>query len=274
MRSELSARFPAIKSLLGDWIDQLTRIREADEYAALVSELESPEDSGFGEHVPLLDAHLKEACDTCSNLPDLLKEKPKLPKQLDEANITVLNKLSEIRAVVGLSRLGFSSIEFSGTPDLIASKGAKRAAIEVTRLGRSEGKRSDVWDWEAGGTDPESLEETGYHIGLMSQGKKVTEALWDAIYREIEEKYRQVRDVEADLLIIWISLGRDYLTCSQHELEGIGLFKTMRGTQEETAALAIQSHLAAGLCKRLTHVVISPGRDLPDLFIKTRADDR
>ena len=262
-------KFEAIDEFLGNWVNQLSDIRSGDEYATIVSELESPADSGFGEHLPLLDEHLSVASQSCLNFRDLLGEKAKLPSSIHEANATVLNKLGEIRAVVGLSRLGFGHIQFSGTPDLTASKDGQPAAIEVTRLGRSEGRRSDVWDVEVGAENLESLEEVGYHAGLMTSGGKVEGALSEAIYREIEEKYRQIRDADAHYRIIWISLGRDYLTCNKYELEGMGLFKSMSRTAASTAAQAVQSHREAGLCELLTHVVICPGRNLKDIVVDT-----
>jgi len=130
-------RFAAIDKFLGPWVDQLAQIRKGDEYAVILSELENPEDSGLAKSLSLLDDHLSIASDTCSNFPDVLKEKLKLPTLIDAANTTVLNKLSEIRAVVGLSRLGFRDIQFSGTPDFTASRNDEASAIEVTRLGRS-----------------------------------------------------------------------------------------------------------------------------------------
>lgn len=269
--SEFVTKFEAIGEFLGDWVDQLTNIRSRDEYATILSELESPADSGFAQYLPLLDKHLSMASHSCSNFRDMLSEKAKLPSSIHEANATVLNKLSEIRAVVGLSRLRFRDIQFSGTPDFTASKDGQHAVIEVTRLGRSEGRRSDVWDGEFGAQDLESLEEVGYHGGVMSSGGKVEDALSEAIYREIEEKYRQIRDAaDADFRIVWISLGRDYLTCNKYELEGMGLFKSMPRTAAATAVSAVQSHRAAGLCELLTHVAICPGRDLKDILVDTR----
>lgn len=264
-------KFAAIQEYLGDWLDQLAQVRKGDEYAAILDELETSEEPAFHRNLKVLDEHLSMAAAACSNFPDLLKEKAKLPPLMHEANVTVLNKLSEIRAVVGLARLGFRDVRFSGTPDFTASKDGQTTAIEVTRLGRSQGARSDVWDREGGAADMESLEEIGYHVGLMSSGGKVKDALSEAIYREIEEKYRQIRHLEvADLRIIWISLGRDYLTCHQYELEGMGLFKSMRRTAAKTVALAVQSHRAAGLCELLTHVALSPGRNLQDMLLDAR----
>ena len=241
-------RFAAIDKFLGPWVDQLAQIRKGDEYAVILSELENPEDPGLAKSLSLLDDHLSIASDTCSNFLDVLKEKPKLPTLIDEANTTVLNKLSEIRAVVGLSRLGFRDIQFSGTPDFTAYRNDAACAIEVTRLGRSLGRRSDVWDYEAGAPDLESLEEVGYHVGLMSSGGKVHDALSEAIYREIEEKYRQIRGAQGtNLRMIWISLGRDYLTCGLYELPGIGSLKNMSRTISGFVASAVQSH-RIGLC--------------------------
>ena len=271
--STLIDDFPAVKRWLGRWIEQLkTRGEGEDDYRVIADEIRlSADDSSCVESLRRLDDHLRVACDLCTGFDSLIKEKSVLPPDIDEANKTVLNKLSEVRAVVGLARLGFRDIRFAGTPDFTASKDGQQAAIEVTRLGRSQGKRSDVWDYEAGAPDLESLEEVGYHVGLMSSGGNVEDALSEAIYREIEEKYRQIRDAEgADLRMIWISLGRDYLTCNQYELEGMGSFKSMPRTAAKTVALAVQSHGAAGLCELLTHVALCPGRDLQDMLLDTR----
>ena len=270
--STLIDDFPAVKRWLGPWLEQLETIGEPDDYRVITDELRSSADDSAGrETLRRLDDHIRVASEVCTGFDSLTKEKSVLPPDIDEANKTVLDKLSEVRAVVGLARLDFRGIRFAGTPDFTASKDGQQAAIEVTRLGRSQGKRSDVWDYEAGAPDLESLEEVGYHVGLMSGGGKVEDALSEAIYREIEEKYRQIRDAEgADLRMIWISLGRDYLTCNQYELEGMGLFKSMPRTAAQTVALAVQSHRAAGLCESLTHVVLCPGRDLQDMLLDTR----
>ncbi len=258
---------------LGVWLEQLkTRGEGEDDYRVIVDEIRlSRDESSWLESLRRLDDHIGVASEVCTRFDFLIKEKSVLPPDIDEANKTVLDKLSEVRAVVGLARLDFRGIRFAGTPDFTASKDGQQAAIEVTRLGRSQGKRSDVWDCEDGAPDLESLEEVGYHVGLMSSGGKVEDALSEAIYREIEEKYRQIRDAEgADLRMIWISLGRDYLTCNKYELEGMGTFKGMPRTAAKTVALAVQSHRAAGLCELLTHVVLCPGRDLQDMLLDTR----
>jgi len=263
--------FPAIHRFFGGWIEQLRHIRTGDEYATILSEVESDSESSR-EFFPILEDHLSLASDACSNFLELLKEKERLPAQIADANVTILNKLSEIRAVVGLSKFGFRNIRFSGTPDFMAVRQEDSAAIEVTRLGRSHGRRSDVWDWEGGAENLETLDEVGYRAGLMSTGGKVEGALSEAIYREIEEKYRQVRSADATLRIIWISLGRDYLTCGLYELEGIGSFAKMPRTSAKTVALAVQSHRESGLCQQLTHVALCPGRNLDDLLVNLRSE--
>ena len=272
MRDRLSD-YPSIQASLGSWLRQLESLGSPDAYRVILSEL--GESEAYPEHVEtlrLLDEHVRLATEVCSGFTRLIGEKSKLPADVDEANVAVLNKLSEIRAVVGLARLGFRDMRFAGTPDFTASKDGQPAGIEVTRLGRSQGKRSDVWDWEAGAPDLESLEEVGYHVGRMSSGGKVEDALSEAIYREIEEKYRQIRHPEGTYLrIIWISLGRDYLTCNRYELAGMGLFKRMPRTAANTVALAVQSHRAAGLCELLTHVALCLGRDSQDMLLDTRS---
>ncbi len=129
-----------------------------------------------------------------------------------------------------------------------------------------------MWDYQAGAADLESLEEVGYRIGLMSSGGRVEDALSEAIYREIEDKYRQVRKDRADLRIIWISLGRDYLKCGRYELEGMGSFKRMPRTAANTVTSAVLAHRAAGTCQLLTNVVLCPGRNLQDMLIDVRND--
>lgn len=265
--------YPTIDRFLGDWLEQLATIREQDEYAVILSELDSPDDSEYGNCLRLLDEHLTAAPDACSNFSEVIREKARLPKHLHQANVTVLNKLSEVRAVVGLSKLGFDHIRFSGTPDLMATKNGKVACIEVTRLGRSSGRRSQVWDRESGAPNLESLVDVGYRVGMMSSGGKVVDAISEAIYREIEDKYPQVRDLQdAALRVIWISLGRDYLTCNLYELEGMGgSFTHMPRTAAKAVALAVQAHCESGLCQLLTHVALCPGRELEDLMVDARA---
>jgi len=256
--------YPQIATWLGSWLEQLRNIGNPDDYRVIIRELEQMEGSTAQEehdqNLKRLDYHLCIASTNCKHFDSVFSEKRSLGSYVHEANRVILDKLAEIRAIVGLYRFGFEDIEFIGTPDFIASFGEKKLLIEVTRLGASTGKRSNVWDYELGSI------ESGIHAGLMVGGGKSDENLPDAIYREVEGKYQQLKNStkQADGGIVWISLGRDYLTAGLYELLGVGTWVKM-STPKRALDVAIQQIRGTGLYVDLSHVVLSMGRDNNDL---------
>jgi len=211
------------------------------------------------EALDLLDSHLQAAAKQCVRFAELIAEKRKLPSDLNEANKVILDKLAEIRAINGLLSLGFAEIEFTKAPDFAASYQNGRFGIEVTRLGSSEGKRSQAWDSrkDFGG---------GSSIGWMSQYGAVTNALEEAIYREIEGKSAQLK-VSGNPGIVWISLGRDYFMARKYELEGIGAARNLQLTMRSAVERVMDSISTTGLYRHISHAVLSPGRDLVDVVV-------
>lgn len=260
--SLMSAEYATIEKWLSPWLRQLGALGGLSDYHVILSEMD---DTGV-RSLHLLNQHLELAAKQCSNFGNLVSEKDPLPQDLDEANRTVLNKLAEVRAIVGLQRLGFSHIEFIGSPDLKARLAADTCYVEVTRLGKSAGKRSKVWDAQAGSV------ESGLFIGTMHSGGAVEAAIGEAVYREIEDKYRQLKFCEAENRILWISLGRDYLTAGRYELPGIGVSGKMQRTVTAALRTAVQDILATGTYEQLSRVVLSPGRDEQDIVVSLRDD--
>jgi hypothetical protein len=263
----MPAHYQAIDRWLGAWLEQLRGLGCEGDYRVILSEIE--ESSNHTEHtdrLTRLDKHLSLASEMCGNFASLVSEKSRLPSDLDEANKTILNKLSEVRAVVGLERLGFADMSFNGSPDLRATRSGSVYSIEITRLGCSEGKRSKVWDIEAG-----SLQEDGYHVGSMVGGGASVEALSEAIYREIEEKAPQLKGAGGEG-VLWVSLGRDYLATGLYELPGVGLLVKMSNPNRALLD-AMRYKDESGLYKDVSHVIVSLGRDLDDLVVPALEND-
>lgn len=256
--------YPQIATWLGSWLGQLRNIGNPDDYRVIIGELEKIEGGTAQEehdqNLKRLDCHLDIASISCRNFESVFSEKSSLGSDIHEANARILDKLAEIRAIVGLYRFGFKDIEFIKSPDFLAVSGSKKFLIEVTRLGASTGKRSDVWDWQLG-----SL-ELGIHMGVMVGEGKSNEALSDAIYREVEGKCQQLRksNKQSDGWIVWISLGRDYLTAGLYELPSVGTWVKM-SIPKRALETAVRQIKDARLYINLSHVVLSLGRDNEDL---------
>jgi len=256
--------YPQITKWLGAWLGQLKSIGDSDDYRVIVGELEEMENGVSQEehdrNLKRLDYHLCIASTVSRNFDAVFLERRSIGSDLHEANRAILDKLAEVRAVVGLYRLGFENIEFVGTPDFAAVLNSRRFLVEVTRLGASMGKRSDVWDAESGSI------ESGLHVGIIVSEGKSNGALWEAIYREVEGKWRQLGQfaMQPSGRIAWISLGRDYLTAGRYELPGVGLWVKMNIPKVALDA-AVQQIRDTGLYVDLSHVVLSLGRDKDDL---------
>lgn len=255
--------YPQIREWLGPWLQQLTRLGNADDYRGILSELSPAEEAYRPQHhenLSRLDHHLKIAAGVCRNFGALLAERAGLPDSVDEANRVLLDKLAEVRAIWGLARLGFRDIRFAGTPDFTANLGDHRFVVEVTRFAASSGKRSDVWDRQVGSG------ESGLFMGMISSNGKVLEAVSEAIYRKIEEKCPQLKPLcPGDSRIVWISLGRDYLTAGRYELPAVGVLSKMPETALSTLRTAVGQIKATGLYPYFSYAVLSLGRDKDDL---------
>jgi hypothetical protein len=259
--------FENIDCWVGPWISDLSgRDVNGSEYRTLIDELQTAEEFPKTKNaLALLNSDIAAAAEAMANWDLLVREKATLPVSVEEANKTILDKLAEIRAVAGLIRLGFTNIEFASTPDLVAARHTETAAIEVTRIGRSIGARSRVWEYQEG-----DLEADGYRLGLMASGGNVEQAISGAVYEEMSEKHRQLRDSQTDIRIVWISLGRDYYAAGAYESDGVSVFAGMSGTRAATVASTVQAIRDAEICKQLTHIVLCYGADGSDELISLR----
>jgi hypothetical protein len=258
------ADYKAIERWLGSWLQQLVEMGDQDDYRVILSEIgESEAHPIHLETLSLLDNHIQVATQVCRGFARLIGEKSKLPSDLDEANKTVLSKLSEVRAVVGLDRLNFTNVEFSEFPDLTAERNGRRFAVEVTHFGYSEGKRSRVWDQTWG-----SIED-GVFMGMMTEDGPAPEAISEAIYREIEQKYPQLKRSSESVAgcILWISLGRDYFAAHGYQLFGADTFGRMTRSATHALEAAVRDIVATDTYELLSHVVLCPGRDHADLVV-------
>lgn len=145
MRDNVSTRFPNIARWLGRYLKKLSALPNA-EYVVLRYELENVGE--YQRRLNLLDSHLEIAGERCSNLGQLIGELRGFGTNVDGANGMLLDKLAEVRAVVGLDELGFRDLTFSGTPDLTATKNDKQFAVEVTRIAASGGIRELSGNYE------------------------------------------------------------------------------------------------------------------------------
>ena len=255
-------RYPHISRWLGTWLSQLERMGEGDDYKVIVTELANEE--RYRERLTALDNDLGIASIICKNFASVLNEKSSLPQKVDDANVTILDKLAEIRAVSGLYCRGFGQIEFVHTPDFAAQLGGKRFLIEVTRLGHAPGKRSDVYE-QQGGSLP-----VGFKLGLMVERGKGQDALSAAIYNAVIHEYAQLKKGRAvDWGIVWISLGRDYFVAGKYEQEGVGLFqrmeRTTRGSLDDVIC-ELKKTVSQGLYARIKYVVLSKGFGQDNFF--------
>ena len=268
--SDLS-EYPHIEQWLGNWMEQLPTIGEEDSYRVICHEVEqSGTFKDEATHLRRLDEHLDLANKACSNFDECMLEKQLLPSNIDQANITILNKLAEVRAIVGLSRLGFENLTFIESPDFSTTYEGNTAYIEVTRLNNSFGKRSNVWDESYG-----DLEKDGYMIGVMNErhrgrGSKAVAAISEAIYRKVEDKYKQLQQVsDQDALhFLWISLGRDYINAGRYELPGVdevGRTENYIDALQDTIAFFEGEGAYGGL-----RIVLSCGRDNPDTVVEVQ----
>ena len=249
---ERLSSYPLISKWLGSWLEQLNGMGNPSDYRVILSEFEEQ----CSQDLKRLEEHLGLACKNCANFVSVFSEKQSLGEDINEANARILDKLAEIRAVIGLSRFGFKDIEFIGTPDFAASSGNKRFLVEVTRLGASKGERADVWDDTPSGS-----------VSVMYGDGKSNERLEYAIYHEAVYKYQQFKKptIQSDGWIVWVSLGRDYLTAGKYELPGVSTWVQM-SIPERALNHALEQIRCTGSYSNLSHVVLSLGRDNKDLI--------
>lgn len=259
----IAAKYPAIHRLLGPWLAQLSGF-DSKEYRVLLSEIEEAEEyQSLQQPLELLNGHLDIASKICQNFDSLIREKQTLSPGLQEANREVLDKLAEIRAIVGLHALGFQSIKFIGSPDLRASHRGSDFLMEVARLSASQAKRPDEW-WDEQPGGPAS----DIFIGVSWGGGKAKDAIANAIHSKINKKNRQLKKSPygtSKLTIIWISLGRDYLTAGKYERPGVGLQSRMSNPRIALQEAVDQIRQTGGYSE-LSHVILSLGRDKDDLI--------
>ena len=249
--------YPMISKWLSPWLEQLCRIGSVDMYKTILSELEELK-SGVAteqhhQNLNRLNCHLCIASTICGKFEAILSEKKKLGDDVDEANRTILDKLAEVRAIVGLHRLGFQSIEFVKTPDFLVESGGKLFHVEVTRRGSS--RMCPV---------VQALNQ----IQIKVIDGVDLDVLSKAIYHKIEQKYAQCEKSKhkADGAIVWISLGRDYLTAGKYERDLVGLEVMMPRAMQRALTMAANQIRDTGAYIGLSRVVLSPGRDKDDLM--------
>jgi hypothetical protein len=260
--------YAMISRYLGAWLAQLGKMGDNGDYRVISTELEEMRGGeAVGQHhenLNRLNCHLCVAAGVCGNFEAIFSEKRELRSDLEEANRTILDKLAEVRAIVGLDHLGFEDIRFVKTPDFHARFRGRSFLVEVTRFGASQGNRSDVWDSKWG-----SLKGGAQlQIAFRGPGGKSSEALFGAVYAKVEGKYPQFEKsqykADGNLLLLWISLGRDYLAAGKYELPDVQLNVMMNSTQS-VLDNAVRQIKETGSYSDLSHVVLSRGRDYDDL---------
>lgn len=196
----------------------------------------------------LLDEHVGIAAGACANLADLVKEKTPLPKDTEDRQL--LDKLAEIRAIVGLHCAGFVNIRFVGTPDLCATLRGDKYSIEVTRLGPVKGRLSAVWEQEH-----ESAE--GFTVRVTSSGA-LTDLLSTSIDRKLQHEAAQLPKDDS-IGVIWIVGSRTYLTVGALERPTAGLERRMPITTGQAVVDAATALRKTGLYGHVRYVVLSQG---------------
>ena len=254
----MTENHPNIRRWLGSWLEQMP---SDDEYRVLQYELaHEDEQAQYQTDLARLDSHLQVAADSCRDFHKLIEEKQQLPNDREEANRTILDKLAEVRSVVGLQKLGFTSVAFTESPDLEARYEDSTYAIEVTRLAAST-NTADSW-WESS-----QVLGDGATITVASSIGRLPVAMSKQIYSKIDSKGKQLNSVVDPISpLVWISLGRDYFTVGEAERAGTGLKVHMRHGYERALDLGIDGAVKNALIPRLRGVVLCPGRDEQDVW--------
>lgn len=243
MRALLTA-YPNIDRWLGRLVERLGRFPE-DEYVVLRDELtHAATEAQYRRDLQLLDDHLELAAKICSRFDRLMKERSGLGADLQQANRMLLDKLAEIRAIVGLHHLRFRGIAYEGTPDLSATGDSTTFAVEVTRLAASPGQTVPL-------------------LAMLWTGDGSEQELADELFSKIVAKYRQLSKASSKdgKYVIWISLGRDYFTAGRYERTLTGLRSRMSGYVSNALNRAVAKVQRQMRCQEPAYVVVCPGRE-------------
>jgi hypothetical protein len=240
-----------IRRLLRQYLSQLDRL-PADEYVVLRHELADSDE--YVRPLALLNDHLAIAEEKCAGFDRLLRERRRLGTDIDGVNAMILDKLAEVRAIVGLDEWGFQDIEFSASPDFTATWKGTQYAIEVTRISASGGVREP----------PEDIE-----VLLVKEGD-ASDLLWRQIITKASGKRDQfLRASRTDSNhIVWVSTGRDYFTVGRYEPDPAGLREDMPKHLEAMLQKAIDDSRIKVDYPELAFVGASPGRDAKPILLK------
>lgn len=204
-------------------------------YIPLVFEILESDIRDLHRNLRLLDQDIALAAEVCSGFPQVMAEKALPDIEIDELARVILDKLAEVRAVVGLHRLGLKNITFVRSPDFAALLGTATCGVEVTRLGASPLNRS----------------------------------IFDSISGAIDGKRRQIRNMhgEYDKVLLWISAGRDYLAAGLKERRSVGLAVLMERTARAKLIEAVTQHYSCDqLSDRGLHFILSLGKRRNDII--------
>jgi hypothetical protein len=245
-----TVRFANIRRWLARYLRQLDAF-SAEEYVVLRDELRDPTE--YGSRLDLLDSHLAQASKTCANFDQLISERKQVGTDRDEANRTVLDKLAEIRAIVGLEECGFSSIQFVRSPDLLAEIDGLVLPVEVTRISAPGGPREP----------PEDVE-----VSVVFEGDD-TDVMWrQLITKMLAKRERLLRTPYAHLgHMVWVSTGRGYFTAGRYESSLAGLRLGMPKHLRFLTELASSDPRIREGYPELKYLAVSPGGDAkPQVF--------
>ena len=235
-----------INAHLGPLINNLQKLSQS-EYVVLRHELaEVNSEEQYRQDVLRLDNHLALAAQHCLRFGRLTRERSRPGKDVANANRMVLDKLAEIRAVVGLHRSGFENIVFRETPDLSVDFDGKTLAVEVTRLSSSPLHPLKLVEMLADGDDPQQLA--------------------NEILGKVASKQAQLNQHRGTYTedLIWVSLGRDYFTAGLYERPATALRARFSGYASDALSLAVSRIKATLTYPELSYVALCPGRDMHD----------
>lgn len=243
-----SILYPEVYQWFGPMLKRLKGF-PSQEYIPLKWELDhAHEEAQYQRDLQLLDRHLGLAAQNCTGFSGLIKERRRPGKDLHGASRMILDKLAEVRAVVGLYGMGFTDVTYQGTPDLRVSQGSATFAVEITRLAASPAE--------------EPIMNGEIQVTILDQrDESAVRKLANEFLVKIEAKHAQLSRALIPGEHIWISLGRDYFTAGLYERRPTGLRRKMPGYVSDALALAaarVQRELAY---PQLRRVVICPGRE-------------
>lgn len=241
MTPAVKNEFPNVERWFAGYLKSL--IQFSSDYVVLRHERGNA--AGYLANLELLETHLGIAARKCQGFEQLIHEKRSLGADLDSVNRTILDKLAEVRAVVGLNELGFSDIAFRKSPDLIAEKDNRAYAVEITRISASGGVR-----------EPPQIAK----VRLLTQGDQ-TDLLWRQIITKVLAKREQLLKAADASHLIWISTGRDYFTAGRYEPELAGLRRGMPNHLRVMVETACSDSRIRDGYPELAYLAASPGRE-------------